>query len=72
MNNHLFWIDFSDLNQTINLLLFVGIRHYSSYCGESYQIIHFDSLRFDLLRFNLFYASFYDSSRLFFIRFNLF
>ena len=44
------WIDFSDLNQIIYLFWFVGIWHYSTYYGQSCQIICFDLSVFDIIR----------------------
>ena len=54
LNDYLFWIDFSDLNQIIYLFWFVSIWHHLTFYCELCQIICFDLLRFD---------SFYDSNR---------
>ena len=72
MNNYLFWIDFSDLNQIIYSFWLVGIHHFLTNYGESCRIIHFDLFSFDLFGFdsfgfNLFgFDSFYGSNHRFF------
>ena len=43
---YLFWFDFSDLHQIIYSFWFIIIWHYSTFLGESCEIICYASLRF--------------------------